>query len=196
MASYSVRIRNTGTVDFTAKYDNQPYTIPAGSETIVPWDAACLWLGDPRLWDDHREKNRRAEYNRLCVRYGAYSDHAAFLANIPSLEVHKIDGGRIPMLVEDPFGGAVNVWDTENQDTTVEAEVAYLRAQVQQLLAGDKNRTLPDAPADPEPVATPTVAEDPDGLPVDGDGEEPIKIGEPPAPARTTRTRASASASR
>lgn len=193
MASYSVRIRNTGTVDFTAKYDNQPYTIPAGSETIVPWDAAALWLGDPRLWDDSREKHRRAEYNRLCVRYGAYSDHKKFLENIPSLEVHKIDGGRIKMLVEDPFGPAVNVWDTENQDSTVEAEVAYLRAQVSELLA-DKKRyaEIPGAAATNAPA--PAATDDPDGLPVDGDGEEPVKIGEPTGPATSTRTRTRATA--
>lgn len=187
MAQQSVRIRNAGADTFKAGYDGTTYTIKPGSEVIAPWDAACLWLGDPRLWDDMREKNRRKEYDRLCIRYGVYSDHTRFDEATPTLEVHKLDGNqdRITMLVDDPFGNAINVWDTENSDTDIESEVAYLRSQLNQLMA---ERKAADDPAGPDDT------QNEDGLPVDSDGAEPVKIGQPPtAPASRRRTPATAS---
>lgn len=185
MAQQSVRIRNTGTDEFSAGYDGTRYVIKPGSEIIAPWDAACLWLGDPRLWDDTREKNRRKEYDRLCVRYGVYSDGHRFAEAIPSLEVFKLDGdqSRITMLAEDPFGAAVNVWDTENQNDTVEAQVAYLAAQVNELLAEKQAAANPTvaSTADVDPTANE------DGLPVDSEGAEPVKVGPSTGPARSSR---------
>lgn len=177
MANQSVRITNYGDTDYRDKYANEYYDIPAGSEAVVPWDAAALWLGDPRLWNvGGRDMARRNEYDRICARMGIYDERDAFDAARPKLRVVTFDGREIPMVADDPNGEAIDVFGQghgRSEDHDLNAEVSQLRALVNKLV-GKADGKLGGELAD--------LAKNADGLPVDGE-VEPVKVGPPPRKA-------------
>jgi hypothetical protein len=144
-----VRLVNKGTDTFTDTYNNTRYTIAAGSEGFVPWDAMCLWLGDPRARDaDERHRDRTDEYARLREKYGVYHQDKLFAGVVPQLEVYTLDGKRITTVAEDPEGEPtdikVGVPSANAADTA--AEIDALRRQVEQLTSAVN--TLPESQRD------------------------------------------------
>jgi len=160
MATESVRLLNKGQEDFTGQYDRDTYTIPAGSEGIVPWEAACLWLGDPRATDVGVQKNRLEEYRRLTTKFGVYDDHSLFDERRPNLEVWRLNGQKVTMLADDPFGPPVDVFGGGGE-VDLSTQVSQLTAMVNDLKqkVGD-NSPLPDGIG--------VVDDQDEELPVDG----------------------------
>lgn len=80
-----IRLVNEGDSDFKDMYGSQPYSIPAGGQMFVDYDAMCLWLGHPEANDfDPRNRVRLAEYQRLRSRYGVDAKNLEqTLAGIP-----------------------------------------------------------------------------------------------------------------
>lgn len=166
-----VRLVNKGSEDFTARYDNQLYTCKAGGETLVPWAAACLWLGDPTLRDiDDRFRHRTDEFHRLCARMGIYEDVARWDEVKPQIDVFPVDGGdRIEMLADDPYGKNLktNIDDAGSAPAALrqQAEIDELRRQVAEMkmAAGFIEATDVDQQIGAEPTAV-VAATDPDPI--------------------------------
>lgn len=181
MSAFSaVRATNTSDVDFTDMYDGQIYTVPAHGDAIVPFDAACLWFGDPRLTNedpaDPTKRERVDEFTRVQVRQGwhdglvfddrdqpegrrvAWDDHRA------KVEIYDpIAGTRIYMVGEAP--------DAPPQDVTGEAaqesgliRIERLEQELARLKSGGPAPLEPLPPL--EPLAPlPPVADIPDDTP-------------------------------
>jgi len=128
-----VRVVNKGDTDFEGQYDRNRYPVAAGSESIVPWDAACLWLGDPRLRDVGNQKERLEEYRRLTSKFGVYDEHDRFDGARPQLEVYRLNGQRVKMLAEDPFGAPVDVFGDTDGEVDLQTQVSQLQAMVNEL---------------------------------------------------------------
>jgi len=130
----SVRLVNKGDEDWVGGYSRQQYVVPVNGEAVVPWDAACLWFGDPRASDVGQNKARIGEYERLCVKYGVYEKAEEFEDARPKIEVFRFNGERVKMLAEDPFGTPVDVFgsgDPAYNDPTV--QIAKLTEMVNDL---------------------------------------------------------------
>ena len=133
MADSVVRVVNKGDDDFEGQYDRNRYPVAAGSESIVPWDAACLWLGDPRLRDAGTDRARLEEYRRLTSKFGVYDEHDRFDGARPQLEVYRLNGQRVKMLAEDPFGAPVDVFGDSDGEVDLQTQVSQLQAMVNEL---------------------------------------------------------------
>lgn len=115
-----LRLKNVGTERFSDMYDNQKYVIEPGGESLAPYEAICLWLGDPEFRDlDARRRNRTDEYERLCTRLGVYHDQHLFESARPKLEAWTLDGQRITTVSEDPTGSGMTI--NVSSDSTTEA---------------------------------------------------------------------------
>ncbi len=108
-----VRLRNAGETVYKDQYASVKYTIEPGKEIVVPWHAATLWLGDPRLLDDEGRGlfSRADELLRVLTRMGSgglddrrLSQEERARVDHPGLQVFDIDGNRIEMLLDDPEG--------------------------------------------------------------------------------------------
>jgi len=166
MATESVRVLNKGDADFKGQYDRDIYVIPAGSEGIVPWDAICLWLGDPRATDNGVQKNRLEEYRRLTSKFGVYDEQDQFDDARPKLEVYRLNGQRVTMLAEDPFGQPVDVFGAGGGEVDLATQVSQLQAMVNELREKGDN-TSATFNLDAEEGVGPDEDEDGNELPTD-----------------------------
>lgn len=164
MATESVRVLNKGSEDFKGQYDRDTYTIPAGSEGIAPWDAVCLWLGDPRATDTGVQKNRLEEYRRLTSKFGVYDEQDQFEDARPKLEVYRLNGTRVTMLAEDPFGPPVDVFGDTGGTVDTQTQISQLQAMVNELKERVGDGPLPDVS---EVGAGPDTDDDGNELPTD-----------------------------
>lgn len=144
-----VRIRNNGDTDYTDKWDGTVYTVPAGSETLVPFAGVCLWLGDPRMKDigpGTQNRFRTDEYNRVKYRCGYGMDSREdFDAGRPDLEVfHPDSGERILMVVDDPEGTGVDVFRDQRVSSDTERIAQLERALVKVAQAGGDGSAMAD----------------------------------------------------
>lgn len=144
MSDSVVRLVNKGDTDFEGQYDRNRYPVAAGSEGIVPWDAACLWLGDPRLRDAGTDRARLEEYRRLTAKLGVYDEDDRFEDARPKLEVYRLNGTRVTMLAEDPFGVPVDVFGDSDGEVDLQTQVSQLQAMVNDLQERSGAGTLPD----------------------------------------------------
>jgi len=167
----AVRVTNTSPHDFTDMYDGQVFTIPASGEAAVPFEAACLWLGDPRKTDesatDPTKRERTDEYHRVQVRCGFFDGkvfddpdqpegrRCTWDEARPALAVHTFDGTHVVMVAEgldaqpqDPSGGV--------QDEPVESRMRRLEEELVRLRGVGAGATPPTDGDVPEPVAAPT----------------------------------------
>lgn len=135
VASYlrNVRVKNVGEKDVVMRYNSIPYIVRAGDEATVPFEAMCVWLGDPRAGETSRVDNnggdtrfipaRRDEIVRLRQLYGMYAGggshelvHGEFTdrdgdgkevavhIDYPRMEAWMSDGQRLYTVLEDPEG--------------------------------------------------------------------------------------------
>lgn len=119
----SIRINNTGDQPWSDKYDGQRFTCQPGGDLFVPWEAACLWFGDPTTADlGPNMKYRTDERDRLFMRMGqSGATTEDFLENAPSIECFNPENGeRVPMLHNDPDGPPVNPWGEKGEQTPQE----------------------------------------------------------------------------
>lgn len=155
-----VRVVNEGSKPFVGKYDGEKFTIAPKSESLIPYGAMILWLGDPEARNiDERRRFRVAELNRLHIKYGAYEDEDLWEANRPRLKAHTLDGDLIPTVVEDPEGILANVDLTStDEDVMVRRELEQLRAQqdrIEQMLADGTLQVVAPGTAAPGPQLPP-----------------------------------------
>lgn len=160
-----VRVKNAGTTPFKDGYDSQPYLIPPGSEAVVPYEAACLWLGDPNARDiDARHRNRVEAFARLRVRWGVYDNLTEASDLFPKLEVYDLEGHRIYMVVDDPDGLKVNESALSNASNLTEvnllrAQLEAMKVQQNQILALLASKTQGDIITDAEVTPLERIAQ-------------------------------------
>lgn len=148
-----VRVRNPGTTVFKDQYASVKYAIQPGSESVVPWYAAVLWFGDPRVLDDEvRGLFARAdELLRVLTRMGSggldgrgLSEAERVKVDHPGVQVFDIDGNRIEMLIDDPEGenvSPVGFVKAEKDDLFAELDkVKAYQSQLLQLIEDQKNQ--------------------------------------------------------
>lgn len=133
------RIKNVGDEPYTDSYDGVKFHIAAGSDQFVPFDAAALWLGDPRLYDTGPGANHRTdEYTRIAFRMGCVeADMDEFEQNKPRLEVYSPDGDtRYMMVADDPTGPGQNIFESDTQDMSdPEVRIRLLEERLRELEA-------------------------------------------------------------
>lgn len=159
-----VRLRNPKQKVHKDQYANVKYSIPAGGEIVVPWNAATLWLGDPRILDDEARGHfaRAEELNRVLTRMGSggldgrgLSEPERAAADHPGIEVYDIDGNRIEMLLDDPEGENVTPASfvrAEKDDLLTELDkVKAYQAQLLTLIEQQQNdKTSPGLESAPD----------------------------------------------
>lgn len=90
------RIRNHGETKLRLQWDGDWYEIMPGKDGFAPYNAICLWFGDPRAIDigdpdnDRPTQYRRAERERLSTFYGIYEDPWYDESQIRSFGIDKI----------------------------------------------------------------------------------------------------------
>lgn len=174
------RAVNNGDKPFKDACDSQVYLIPPHSESLIPFDAAVLWFGNPDTIDiDARRRDRTDEYMRVRVRYGIY-EHEARLGELPQVEVYTLEGNKIHMVKDDPEGILNNpIVSDDSTLRSVQQQLLVMQAQQQQLLdaiskdpaaahaimqalKGEEGTVITDEP----PVLDPTITDgDPGNVP-------------------------------
>lgn len=184
-----LRLKNVGTDRFSDMYGNQPYSIEPGGETLAPYEAVCLWLGDPESRDyDARRRERTDEYERLCTRLGVYHDQHLFEAARPKLEVWTLDGGRVTTVSEDPTGSGMSI--NVSADSTTEAilrdQLDSMKQQMDAITtalesAPEAQQVVLDAvsPSDAVVAVDPKAPVDEPIIPVDDVSDAPEEDGPP-----------------
>lgn len=133
-----VRVKNVSKRTFVGGYAQQRYEVKAGKQAVVPREAAQHWTG---RWDllDGRKKDRAAEYERLMVLYGIFSDSSGSEdekreKNIPQLEVWDLEDNRIDTVLDDPTGEKIHpVASTAHEKGLVDEQIATLRRELSAL---------------------------------------------------------------
>ncbi len=162
-----VRVKNIGSSPFKSKYDSESYTVPPGSESLVPYAAMILWAGNPDARNiDARQRNRTLEVNRIRVKYGAYENEEKWAVNKPSLEFHTMDGERIWTVMDDPEGDHTNpLLNDEQSSSNIATQLSNVQTQLASVmemistgklvLADGADSTNVDDAADAAKVADP-----------------------------------------
>lgn len=137
----TVKVLNYGDEAFSDRYANVRYDVPAGGDSFVPWDAACLWLGDPRQKNlSASQRNRVAEVKRMMSRNGVLDNSFETLSERrPTLRVFTTEGVEIPMIVDAPDGPAVDPFAAPGQggEQSTDERVYRLEEALSKLASGD-----------------------------------------------------------
>lgn len=177
-----VRVRNVGDRDVVFKWNKARYRIPPGADIPVPWPAMVRHMGDPRTVDlpgpDARSKQRTYEFQRLANKYGIYSHHHKWNANIPKVEAYTLEGERIITVLDDPRGTQNNpeVLAAEasvQNELTIKAmqeQMARMAAQLAELTGGDPQTAMSGLPPLPA-VGSSATATSANVPPVTTDGQ-------------------------
>jgi hypothetical protein len=157
-----VRLRNTGEAIFKDQYGGVPYVCPAGDTIVVPFEAVCLWLGDPRVVDRPTlaQYDRRGEVDRVKTRIGATIAEAMSLPwSPPALTIETLEGKEIVMCIQDPEGngggdlfGSIKTGLDDTESVAQELEIlkrqqGQLLQRLEDLQAGQQ-KNLDDIPDD------------------------------------------------
>lgn len=118
------------------KFQNQDLTLKPGKSTMVNFEQAAFWLGDPGTL----EGRRRDEYDRKRTYWGfalGFNTDADWEAMRPKLEVYNQDGQRIFMVLDDPDGSQSNPVTSASDISTlaVNDQIAVLQQQIAALTA-------------------------------------------------------------
>lgn len=130
-----VRITNDDDVPFIGMFNGQRYIIKPRSETVVPFEAMCLWMGNPNSRDlDAKRRDRTSEYRRLRVKYGVY-EHNDREDQLPRLSAFNMEGEKIVTVLDDPEGKNITTTAaTVQDDESLREEVVRLRGLVERLV--------------------------------------------------------------
>ncbi len=110
-----VTATNVGSYPFTVEYASKKYVLAPNKSTRLPFEAACLWFGDPRSGPNVRAvrhesgmvewiPDRSTEVRRLRLKYGNHFGDERGLDEAPSVDVETMDGDRIPTVIQYPDG--------------------------------------------------------------------------------------------
>lgn len=206
-----VEVRNEGDRVFRGMWAGKTYVIAPGDRVFAPWEAMCLWCGDPNTVDDEsspqgRQRTRARE--ALSVNYATYGapwytdEPRSTIAlpdtnevavpyvedggvwrhpNLPKLRVFTSEGVEVPTVLSDPEGGGGTVVPNDTAAAQVEV-LAALQAQVE-ALTRQIAQTNPEAA-----MATVTASKDPvTTAPAPASPSDPLPEDLPPS-ARGRRT--------
>lgn len=182
-----LRVKNTGTTDYVGRFDGNRWTISPGSEAAVPYDAACLWAGDPSLVDTgtgQNERGRTDELARVQVRCGYHDgvvyriqedgspgpqegEHVPWDSVRPPLEFFTFEGTPVPMVADAPDGPPVDLFGDGDSAKSDQQRIAELEGTVRALAARVAPDALDDAIADLAARGQIQPPPDDDGPPVD-----------------------------
>lgn len=175
-----VRIRNEGNENFRAKYAGQRYNLLPGQDTLIPWDAACLWFGHPFAVDvpgDKRKRYRTDELRRLYVKYGVYERHEEAADKFPKVSVWDLaePTKRYTTVVEDPEGKELNTAViTQADNESLQAQIRAMQEQMAMMQAQLQNNIDTADTRTDEASARPEIRDAVDNLPPDADDNIPV----------------------
>lgn len=134
---------NYGDEPLVWKYANQRYRLPPGQETIIPWEAMALYMGDPNLIDvpgDDRRRYRTDELKRLYFKHGAHDgDQVKWEANKPRVHCRSLDGEPIITVVDDPAGEHLTPEvSTRAQNIMLQERMRRLEAELKSLKRAER----------------------------------------------------------
>lgn len=130
-----------GTNPKTEMFNSRRYVLKPDEKTPVPFEAVCLWYGDPRsaanvsaIRNDVDETvtfvpDRDSEIRRLTARYGG-DDNVRF----PDVEVVDLNGKSLFSVVEDPEGEHVlPAVSTRSESAAKDRKIASLEARLERM---------------------------------------------------------------
>lgn len=138
----TVYIVNHDTTPHTFKWDRKKFLLEPNRRVPVPFEAVCLWTGDPRAsakmasvrtegGDVMFVPDRETEVRRLKIKYGGEENFI-----FPNLSVTTLDDDPIVTVLEDLEGNTVNpAVQTVTEASTQADAVRLLQAQVARLTA-------------------------------------------------------------
>lgn len=170
-----LRVKNlSDTHTISMAWDSRQYAVPPGGEGFIPFEAVKLYFGDPRSTEKiqslHTETgvvsfipDRATEVRRLNTLYGApFGDESIVRGDVPSAEIHTLEGERITTVIEDPAGESTapfqpTVSDNASLMAMIQRQQQHIELLMQKVGMGDAPRE-DEAPRD----ATPQI----DGPPI------------------------------
>jgi hypothetical protein len=168
-ANEAIRLRNVGPTLWSDMFNGVTYQCPPGGETIVSFEAVCLWLGHPDAVDLGPGKTYRTdELHRLRIKYGVLdvlvedplsghnvktmepccplSQDTQWDRNKPKLEAFTINGERIVTVVDDPDGRELTPAATSMAEQEgLQVQLKAMQKQMEQMQAQLANATRADA---------------------------------------------------
>lgn len=138
----TVYIINHGTQPYTFKWSNKKFLLEPNRKTPVPFEAMCLWTGDPRasskmlsIRTDGGDvlfiPDRETEVRRLKIKYGGEENY-----QFPTISVTTLDDDPIVTVLEDTEGNTVNPSvQTVTEASTQADAIRTLEAKVSRLTA-------------------------------------------------------------
>lgn len=131
-----VSILNVSEDDFTAKYDGEYLTIPAGRSKTVPYDIMVVWMGDPEVRNLGADRERDEAYKNICGFFHARSMTGNHPELLPHLEAYTDDGDRIITIMDDPTGNSLTVDAAEGSDVaSLQKQIAAQQKALETLTA-------------------------------------------------------------
>lgn len=132
-----VIIQNDGSEDFTAKYDGEQYTIPAGESSTFPWDVMIVWMGDPGIINERNGRQRDEVYDRLCSYYNARGLLGNDPEKLPAITAWTLEGEQIVTILDDPKGDLYAPRIEGNGDTALlQRQIDSLQRQLDEKING------------------------------------------------------------
>jgi hypothetical protein len=183
-------VETDSTSPYTLMWDSRPYVCEPGKDTIVPFEAAMVALGDPRSAGSVQSVkdpvsgnvywvvDRETEVRRLQTLYDNQFTSAGQIDYAPKMAVTDLEGNPVQMVLDDPTGDSVlqassTILDREG----LIAEIQRQRSMIQTLAASQgidlDNPNLvaqePEKDADGIPVPPPpeTPPTNPNDVPED-----------------------------
>lgn len=132
------RVINKGDKPLDLMYNNLPYHIESGADTFVPFGAIDTWFGNPNAVDgvESHQRYRKAEFDRLREKYGAYSSDELWAANKPKVEVWTSAGEQITTIIDDPVGLKISpVAQSQAEVDTMRTQLAQQQRSIAALEA-------------------------------------------------------------
>jgi hypothetical protein len=158
---YVVRLVNPpaleGGRDFQLQHLTDIYTIPAGTDTIVPWAVMVDFLGNPFSYDTARAQERAQNVKQIQMRYGVYDDEVEWERRKPTLQAYSVvTGERITSVVDDPRGEKLASQSTarDRLSAPVSQQLQAMQQQIALLTAklAAEGHTVPGDPTSTPPA--------------------------------------------
>lgn len=160
-----VRVTNRSDVPMAKAFNGKSYVLHPDKETAVPFDAICLWFGDPRSDDLIRNRmndrgivtyipDRASEVRRLRLYWGLpFGDETSFEGGwTPTVDVFTLEGAPLPIVLNDPSGTSITpVTQTAGERDELTNMVLKLQrelAAMQQMMAGQETNPVQEAITD------------------------------------------------
>ena len=139
-------VEHDDTSPYTLMWDSRPYVCEPGKETIVPFEAAMVALGDPRATGATMSVkdpvtnavswvvDRETEVRRLQTKYDNQFTSAGTIDYAPQMTVSDLEGNSVTMVLDDPTGESIlPVSSTALDRDGLIAEIQRQRSMIQTL---------------------------------------------------------------